>query len=79
VPDIIPFLGHIQMQYPKSQCLILAHELDLANVRKVVDAGAMGYLLIQPNFEGLTAAIPLVRAGKMALSRQITHLLISLM
>jgi DNA-binding NarL/FixJ family response regulator len=78
LPDIPGFLNQLQVQHSKSQYLILAHELDLTNVRQVVDAGAMGYLLIQPNFEGLVAAIPLVRAGKFTLSPQIMHLLVSL-
>lgn len=67
LPDVIGLIEQIHRHCSQSRCLILAHVFDLPHMRKIVDAGDSGYLLIPSNFAGLSIAIQLVCAGKLIL------------
>jgi DNA-binding NarL/FixJ family response regulator len=77
LPDTMTLLEQMQAELPPPQFVILAHQLDMAHVRQVVDLGVMGYFLTGSNLDGLEAAIRLVASGKFAISPPITQLLLS--
>jgi DNA-binding NarL/FixJ family response regulator len=66
----------LQSQYANCRFLILAHNLDIREIQYAVSAGALGYVLINPQLENLAHSVRLVSTGKMAFAPEIARLLL---
>jgi DNA-binding NarL/FixJ family response regulator len=67
----------IRAQYPQIRLLILAHEVNIAQIRECISIGVSAYLLVGSSLEGLAISIRLVNSGKLTLSSEITQALLA--
>src|SRR5258706_10851050 len=74
--DVITMLNDIRSRHFNTKSLVLASCLDMDHVKQSLEAGALGYLMLQPNLDRLLPAIRLVNSGKLALDPEIMHLLL---
>jgi len=77
-PYTVELIRFIQSRQSATKCLILAHHLDIAHVVQTLVAGAMGYLLIEPDLDDVVSCIRLVSSGKFICSAEVTSLLTAL-
>jgi DNA-binding NarL/FixJ family response regulator len=71
----VEFIRYIQSRQSATKCLVLAHQLDISHVRQTLMAGAMGYLLLEPDLDNMVSCIRLVNSGKFICSSSVTSLL----
>ncbi len=75
--DIHAFLSQITVPGVNPAYIILAHDINLSHVRQAFDTGIAAYLLIRSSLDSLISAVRLADSGKVTVSPEITHLLIS--
>jgi len=62
--------------YPQIKVLLLITEVDVAQIRALINVGVKGCLIVDPSFDGVDNAIRLVNSGKLTLSAEITQALL---
>ena len=75
--NILPLIRKIRRRYPLLKLLILAHSIDISQVREWISIGVSGCLLLKTSLDGLAASIHLILDGKLILSSEIMQALLS--
>jgi len=74
--DVVTMLNYMQARHFDVKSLVLAHRVDIDHVKESIEAGALGYVKLDGDLNGLIPAVRLVHAGKMALAPEIISRLI---
>lgn len=73
--DGLATLKEIQLQFPKTKCLVLTMQKDEEHFKKAMAHGAKGYILKDSAFDSLVVAIKTVIRGKSFVSPSISDII----